>query len=45
MGKRTRAIQRRLKSVEAISEADAKAILPEITDSSLIYDEEDEGAV
>jgi len=40
MGKRTRAIQRKLKSVEALSAADTKKILPEITDSSLIIDEE-----
>ena len=32
MGKRTRAIQRKLKSVEILSEAETKNILPEITD-------------
>ena len=40
MGKRTRAIQRRLQSVEALNEAQAKNILPEITTPALI-DEED----
>jgi DNA recombination protein RmuC len=42
MGKRTRAIQRRLKGVEALSEADTKNILPEIADSSLLPEDEDE---
>jgi DNA recombination protein RmuC len=42
MGKRTRAIQRKLKSVEALSEAETKNILPEITDTSLISDEEED---
>lgn len=42
MGKRTRAIQRKLKSVEALSESDTKHILPEITDAALILDEEEE---
>ncbi|MBP7652215.1 DNA recombination protein RmuC [Candidatus Dependentiae bacterium] len=32
MGKRTRAIQRKLKSVEALNESDAKLILPELND-------------
>lgn len=41
MGKRTRAIQRKLKGVEALSEAETKNILPEIADSSLILDDED----
>jgi DNA recombination protein RmuC len=41
MGKRTRAIQRRLKGVEALSEADAKNILPEIEDTALFSDDED----
>ncbi len=41
MGKRTRAIQRSLKGVEALSEADAKNILPEISDNELNIDEED----
>jgi DNA recombination protein RmuC len=42
MGKRTRAIQRRLKGVEALSEAETKNILPEIADSSLLPEDEDE---
>ncbi|HUU89126.1 MAG TPA: DNA recombination protein RmuC [Candidatus Glassbacteria bacterium] len=42
MGKRTRAIQRKLKSVEILSEAEAKNILPEITDTALIIDDEDD---
>jgi DNA recombination protein RmuC len=33
MGKRTRAIQKRLKGVEALSETDARMMLPDITDS------------
>ena len=41
MGKRTRAIQRRLKGVEALSEAETKNILPEIGDTTLVVDEED----
>jgi len=40
MGKRTRAIQRKLKSVEVLSKEEAENILPEISDSSLISDEE-----
>tara|TARA_R110001599_G_scaffold81639_2_gene220275 strand:- start:2715 stop:4076 length:1362 start_codon:yes stop_codon:yes gene_type:complete len=40
MGKRTRAIQRKLKDVEALTEAETKDILPELADSSLIPDEE-----
>lgn len=42
MGKRTRAIQRKLKSVEALSEAETKNILPELSDPTLILDDEDE---
>jgi len=42
MGKRTRAIQRKLKSVEILSEAETKNILPEITDTALITDDEDD---
>ncbi|NPA35221.1 MAG: DNA recombination protein RmuC [Chlorobi bacterium] len=42
MGKRTRAIQRKLRSVEALSEADAKKILPELSDPSLLIDDENE---
>jgi len=40
MGKRTRAIQRKLKSVEVLSKEEAENILPEISDSSLILDED-----
>ena len=40
MGKRTRAIQRKLKGVEALSEAETKNILPEISDTALIIDDE-----
>lgn len=39
MGKRTKAIQRKLKSVESLSEGDAKLILPEITETDLEDDE------
>lgn len=39
MGKRTKAIQRKLRSVESLNEVDAKLILPEITDADLIDDE------
>lgn len=42
MGKRTRAIQRRLKGVEALNEADTKNILPEISDASFVLDDDDE---
>lgn len=42
MGKRTRAIQRKLKSVEALSEAETKDILPELSDPTLIIDDEEE---
>lgn len=42
MGKRTRAIQRKLKGVETLSEAETKNILPEIADASLIMDDEEE---
>jgi len=41
MGKRTKAIQRKLRSVETLSEAEAKLILPEVTDIGQV-DEEDE---
>ncbi len=36
MGVRTRAIQRKLKGVEALEEGEAKAILPEISDSKQV---------
>lgn len=39
MGKRTRAIQRKLKSVETLSEAEAKLILPELSDPALFSDD------
>ena len=41
MGKRTRAIQRKLKSVESLSPAEAKLMLPEISEG-VIIDEEPE---
>lgn len=41
MGKRTKAIQRKLRSVEVLSETDAKLILPELDDNQ-IGDEENE---
>ncbi len=40
MGKRTRAIQRKLKNVEALSESDAQRILPGISDAELFPEEE-----
>lgn len=42
MGKRTRAIQRKLKSVEALSEEESKNILPELSDSALSLEDEDD---
>ncbi len=42
MGKRTRAIQRRLRGVEALGDAEKQNILPEITDSALPFDDEEE---
>jgi DNA recombination protein RmuC len=42
VGKRTRAIERKLRSVEALSEAETRNIIPEITDSSLVNDDDDE---
>ncbi|MDD4108460.1 MAG: DNA recombination protein RmuC [Prolixibacteraceae bacterium] len=42
MGKRTRAIQRRLKGVEALSEKEAKNILPEIAELPPMTDDEEE---
>jgi len=41
VGKRTKAIQRRLRSVETLDEAETKLILPEITDVDLTDDEND----
>jgi len=40
MGKRTRAIQRRLKSVEVLSEAESKLLIPDITNNEIIDEEE-----
>jgi DNA recombination protein RmuC len=42
MGKRTRAIQRKLKSVEVLSEAESKNIIPELGESTLDIDEDDD---
>ena len=42
MGKRTRAIQRKLKDVETLDEGQAKALLPEITDNLLDLEEDNE---
>lgn len=43
LGKRTRAIQRRLRGVSALSEIDTQALLPELNDTALAFeDEEDE---
>lgn len=42
MGKRTRAIQRKLKSVETLSEEDTKRILPDLTDVNTLLEEEDD---
>lgn len=39
MGKRTKAIQQKLKSVETLGEKEAKLILPEITESEVVDDE------
>lgn len=42
MGKRTRAIQRKLKSVETLSEEDTQRILPDLTDMNNLVEEEDD---
>ncbi len=42
MGKRTRAIKRKLRGVEALSEDETKKILPEISEATKFYDDEDE---
>ena len=42
MGKRTRAIQRKLKDVETLSEGQSKVLLPELTDNLLDLEEENE---
>lgn len=41
MGKRTKAIQRKQRSLESLNEADAKLILPVITEKD-IFDDENE---
>lgn len=41
MGKRTKAIQRKLRSVESLSEEEAKLMLPELTDADLLDDDSD----
>jgi DNA recombination protein RmuC len=41
MGKRTRAIQRKLKSVEVIAEEDKNKVIPELLDTIVVGDEED----
>lgn len=41
MGKRTKAIQRKLKSVESLGEAEAKLILPDVTDSETDSDDDE----
>jgi DNA recombination protein RmuC len=38
-GKRTKAIQRKLRSVESLTESEAKLILPEITDADFAEDD------
>jgi DNA recombination protein RmuC len=40
VGVRTRAIERKLKSVEALSEAETRNILPEVTDPSITNDDD-----
>jgi DNA recombination protein RmuC len=45
MGKRTRAIQRRLKNVTTLTEAETKNILPELSDPSLSFEDEDEDII
>jgi DNA recombination protein RmuC len=41
MGKRTRAIQRRLKSVEALSDIEAKQLIPELVDPNELIEDDD----
>jgi DNA recombination protein RmuC len=40
MGKRTRAIQRKLKGVEALEDGEAKVVLSNVTTKELLEDEE-----
>ncbi len=42
MGKRTRAIQRKLKEVETLNDGKTKAILPRVTDNLLASEEEND---
>ena len=42
MGKRTRAIQRKLKNVETLDEDQTKNLIPELTDNLLDIEEEHE---
>jgi DNA recombination protein RmuC len=44
MGRRTRAIQRKLTGVETLSEADTQAILPEIAEGEIIDEETEDAA-
>jgi DNA recombination protein RmuC len=41
MGKRTKAIQRKLKSVESLGEAETKLILPDVTDNDVDNDDDE----
>ena len=43
MGKRTRAIQRKLKGVEALNDTDTQAILPEISEEEIVGEEQENG--
>jgi DNA recombination protein RmuC len=45
MGKRTKAIQRKLRSVESLSEEEAKFMLPELTDADLLDDDSDNTSI
>jgi DNA recombination protein RmuC len=40
MGKRTRAIQRKLKGVEALNDAETNLVLPEVSEEEIVDDEE-----
>ena len=41
MGKRTRAIQRKLKGVEALNDTDTQAVLPEISEGEILDDDQE----
>jgi len=43
MGKRTRAIQRKLKGVEALNDTDTQAVLPEISEEEIVDEEQENG--